>query len=206
MKNELSKNIEYYLSLPYEIILKRDDEGDWVSQIQELPGCIAHGANSLEALESLEEIQRIWLEDALSVGSEIPEPIKSGDLPSGKWLQRVPRSMHGKLTRLAAKEGVSLNQLVTSILAEALGARHRPEPVQSHSELAHTLWVDFAGSMKAEWKLRQRTPFDLDIVDALAANVSYLPNQMSEFDFTRMSKFESKVNESARKKELAHKA
>jgi len=36
---------------------------------------------------------------------------------------RVPRSMHAALARRADREGVSLNSLVTAMLAEGLGRR-----------------------------------------------------------------------------------
>ncbi len=45
------------------------------------------------------------------------------DGPSGKWVQRVPRSLYLKLTVLAKAEGVSLNQFVTAVLAEAAGKK-----------------------------------------------------------------------------------
>jgi antitoxin HicB len=41
----------------------------------------------------------------------------------GQWRQRVPKSLHAALARRAEKEGVSLNALVTAILAESLGRR-----------------------------------------------------------------------------------
>ena len=65
--------------------------------------------------------------------SVIPPAISRGsseDLPSGRWLQRVPRTLHRDLIRLAERERVSLNQLVTALLSEAVGARRpktRPE-------------------------------------------------------------------------------
>src|SRR5262249_1091414 len=43
-------------------------------------------------------------------------------MPSGKWLQRAPRSLHKNLARLAKIEGVSFNQLVVSILSDYAGA------------------------------------------------------------------------------------
>jgi antitoxin HicB len=64
-----------------------------------------------------------WLEDALASGAAIPEPRIAEKLPSGKWLQRVPRSLHKKLVEMADREEISLNQLVTSILSEAVGRR-----------------------------------------------------------------------------------
>ena len=42
---------------------------------------------------------------------------------SGKWVQRVPKSLHANLAAKAEKEGVSLNTLVVSLIAEGLGRR-----------------------------------------------------------------------------------
>jgi antitoxin HicB len=117
------KNINYYLSLPYTTILRRDEDGDILARIEELPGCMTHGADEAEAIANLASLKELWLKDALDNREEIPEPQESEPLPSGKWLQRVPRSLHLQLTKQAAKEGVSLNQLVTSILAQQLTPR-----------------------------------------------------------------------------------
>jgi predicted RNase H-like HicB family nuclease len=122
MKTE-KRDLAYYMALPYTKSLRPDQDGDVVAKIQELPGCSAHGQDAQEALANLEEAQRLWLEDCLSAGDPVPEPEYGGPLPSGKWVQRVPRSLHQKLAGLARNEGVSLNQLVTQILAEQFGAR-----------------------------------------------------------------------------------
>jgi antitoxin HicB len=118
------KNLDYYRSLPYGITLRKDEEGDWVARVEELPGCTAHGGTQAEALGKLEEIKTAWIEDAIESGDVfgIPEP-KVSELPSGKWLQRVPRSLHKSLTDAAKREGVSLNQFVTTVLAEVIGER-----------------------------------------------------------------------------------
>lgn len=113
----------YYLNLPYTIILRRDEQGDIVARIDELPGCAAHGKNPHEALERLEEAKALWITDCLESGDTVPEPAMEEALPSGKWVQRVPRSLHRKLTLMAKREGASLNQLVTSILSEATGRK-----------------------------------------------------------------------------------
>lgn len=122
MKTE-KRDLSYYQKLPYTKILRPDEDGDVVARIQELPGCSAHGEDEKEALANLEEAQRLWLQDCLEAGDAIPEPAKQEPLPSGKWVQRVPRSLHQKLAMLAQQEGVSLNQLVTQMLAEKFGAR-----------------------------------------------------------------------------------
>jgi predicted RNase H-like HicB family nuclease len=126
MKNEVTKKRDYYRTLPYEIVLRKDEEGDWVARIKELPGCTAHGRTQIEALKSLDEVMEAWLEDALESGAAIPEPRIAERLPSGKWLQRVPRFLHKKLVETAEWEEVSLNQLVTSMLSEAIGRRSGP--------------------------------------------------------------------------------
>lgn len=111
------------LDLPYTMVLKRDDEGDFVGRIEELQGCVAHGKNESEVIENLKKIQELWIQDCIEAGDPIPPPKEDGILPSGKWVQRVPRSLHKKLAKRAEEEDVSLNQLVATILAEAIGSR-----------------------------------------------------------------------------------
>lgn len=116
-------DLKAYLELPFTVLLRRDNEGDFVAKIDELPGCMAHGKTREEALTNLDEAKTLWIEDCLENGEAVPQPAEEEALPSGKWLQRVPRNLHRKLQVLARKEGVSFNQYVTAILAEAVGER-----------------------------------------------------------------------------------
>jgi len=120
MKTDTIKDVTYYEGLPYTIIVRKDDEGDFVARIPELPGCLAHGESESVAIENLRTAQRFWIEEALAAGSAIPEPEDDSCLPSGKWVQRVPRRLHRDLVNAARRDNVSLNQLVTSMLSEAL--------------------------------------------------------------------------------------
>ena len=118
----MAKTIDEYLSLPYTIAIRKDPRDDiYVARVRELQGCTAHGKSEQEALENIRENLSVWIEDSLENGDEIPVPEEISALPSGKWLQRVPRSLHSKLIALARKEGVSLNQLVAIALAEVVG-------------------------------------------------------------------------------------
>jgi antitoxin HicB len=120
----MSKTLQEYLSLPYTIILRRDKRDEiFVARVEELPGCSAHGDTEQEAVLNLRDNMEVWISDCIDSGDAVPEPAAEKELPSGKWLQRVPRSLHLKLIRLAKEEGVSLNQLVTSALAEAVGGK-----------------------------------------------------------------------------------
>ena len=119
----MNRDLDFYISLPYTRMLKRDTDGDVVASIAELPGCIAHGVSEAEALEFLSEVMSAWIDERLSSNLDIPVPEGEEELPSGKWVQRVSRSLHQELVKLAKAEDVSLNQLVTTILAEAVGRR-----------------------------------------------------------------------------------
>src|SRR5947207_538923 len=110
--------INFYLELPYTRVLRRDDDGDVVATISELDGCITHGADDAEALRNLREAQNAWIAAALDAGQEIPLPNIVEDLPSGKFVIRLPRSLHQKLNRLAKKDDVSLNQLMVMAATE----------------------------------------------------------------------------------------
>src|SRR6266567_2567371 len=125
----MMKDVKYYLGLPYTMILRQDEDGDVVARIEELPGCAAHGKTPKEALENLGEAKGLWISDCLEGGDPVPEPSPVDHLPSGKWVQRVPRSLHRKLSQFARREGVSLNQMVTSILSEAVGVRKAEERI-----------------------------------------------------------------------------
>jgi antitoxin HicB len=133
-KTGIKKDFAHYLSLPYTTVLRRDDAGDVIARIEELPGCIAHGQNEVAALANLESMKQMWIEDCLESGDHIPEPEKHEALPSGKWVQRVPRSLHAQLVKMAKADEVSLNQFVTSMLSQQIGAKAagRKKQRQSH--------------------------------------------------------------------------
>jgi antitoxin HicB len=119
---------EEYLELPYEIVLVRDqdEEGNsgWVAEVEELPGCISQGATAEEALTNVRNAMVGWLSVALEEGLSIPDPRARSNY-SGRFIVRVPQSLHAELARAAEREGVSLNQFVTNALASVVGWRHR---------------------------------------------------------------------------------
>jgi antitoxin HicB len=121
-------DVTAYLSLPYTRVLETDEDGDVRAVIKELPGCIAHGSDDAEALANLREMQIAWIEGALEQGNEPPLPQSDRELPSGKWVQRVPKSLHARLVGIAKREETSLNQLVTAMLSEAVAVRETWQP------------------------------------------------------------------------------
>ena len=103
------KDLKYYLGLPYTAILRPDEEGDCIARIDELPGCVMHGKTPAEALEALHEAKELWITDCLESGDHVPEPVSEDLLPSGKWVQRIPRSLHKKLISLAKTKRYSFH-------------------------------------------------------------------------------------------------
>ncbi len=112
MKNH---NLEYYLLLNYKVELYPDD-GAFVAEIPDLPGCITQGETMEEAISLINEAKSLWLKTAIDRGISIKEP-KKLDKYSGKFLLRMPKSLHARLAGQAVNEGVSLNQYVVSLLS-----------------------------------------------------------------------------------------
>ena len=73
----MSKNLEYYLALPYLIELIPDEDGFWFVRIPLLPGCMTQSAFREEALEMIDVAKHLWLETAIDEHIEIPEPVSS---------------------------------------------------------------------------------------------------------------------------------
>lgn len=114
------KTLEHYLSLNYPYELVRDtEEGGFFVTHPDLDGCAAQGETLEEAVENLDVARELWIETRLEDGLPVPEP--APDEPSGRVSLRMPSSLHAKLVRLADRQGVSLNLLLNSILAEYVG-------------------------------------------------------------------------------------
>lgn len=70
-------------------------------------------------MEQLGVARELWIETRLEDGLPVPEP--APEEPSGRVSLRMPSSLHAKLIRIAERQGVSLNLLLSSILAEYVG-------------------------------------------------------------------------------------
>lgn len=123
MEKTANKDLEYYLGLPYRVVLYPSPEGGFAVEVPDLPGCISQGQTLQEALEMIEDAKRCWIADALERGEPVPEPA-SEEAYSGRILVRAPKSLHRALAERAREEGISLNQYIVYQLTRAVG---RPE-------------------------------------------------------------------------------
>jgi len=110
-------DVNYYLSLNYHKRLYQED-GDWIVEVDDFPGCVADGRTPDEAVENLRHAMKSWIESRVAAGFDIPEPSGMEEY-SGKILVRMPRFLHRRLSLQAKAEGVSLNQYLGSLLADA---------------------------------------------------------------------------------------
>jgi antitoxin HicB len=117
------RSIEEYLTLPYTVEVYRDDsdgEVGYMASVVELPGCLTQADTFAELEEMIQDAMRAWIETALENGQQIPEPHILEDY-SGKFVVRLPKSLHRLLAERANREGVSLNALVSVALGQYVG-------------------------------------------------------------------------------------
>lgn len=106
--------------------LPKEDGGGFLITFPDLPGCMSDGATEAEAVAHGKDAFKSWVAARNDAGKAIPEPFYRPDtVPdvSGKFVTRLPKSIHAKLAERARAEGVSLNTLVLAFVAEGLGRK-----------------------------------------------------------------------------------
>jgi HicB family len=115
------------LASSLRISLTRSEEGggvSWIADVEDRPGCSARGATPNDAVRhALAEADG----SAAPAGTEATQsarragPREAAETKhSGRLLVRMPATLHDELARAAETEGVSLNQLITGVLAGAV--------------------------------------------------------------------------------------
>ena len=75
MEKRMTKRLrlEYYLDLPYRLVITPDDEGYGVA-VPDLPGCFTHAQTWEDIPVMVREAMALWLGVMLEDGKPIPEP------------------------------------------------------------------------------------------------------------------------------------
>ena len=100
------------MNLPYTRIIRKivDESGEYyIGEILEISEArtVADTLGKLE--ERFDEVLRLSIRVRMEDGESIPEPIPD-DKYSGKFVLRIPKSLHRELSIAAEEEGISLNQ------------------------------------------------------------------------------------------------
>jgi antitoxin HicB len=141
MKQKENSPMEDQLKYPFEIRhLSEEEGGGYLISFPDLPGCISDGETIEAAIKNGIDAVNSWIATSREFHDQIPKAGSSQ--ASGRFVQRLPKSLHARLAERAKQEGISMNALVTSIIAESMGkrenyksiAKRQKEEVQVYSQ------------------------------------------------------------------------
>lgn len=100
--------------------LSKEEGGGYLVEYPDIPGCMSDGETIEEAIANGREALRDCIVVFSEAGRRVSKPTMT---EPAQWRQRLPRTLYRKLTAQAQSEGVSINSLVTAIIAEAVGRK-----------------------------------------------------------------------------------
>ena len=122
----MSKLTDY----PFEVRpLSTDEGGGYLISFPDFAECISDGETIEKSIENGHDALKATIAALKAKKLPVPAP-NSGGVASGKFVARVPKTVHARLATRARAEGVSLNSLVLTFLAQGLGEsakRGRPK-------------------------------------------------------------------------------
>jgi antitoxin HicB len=111
------KDISEY---PFEIrTLTPEEGGGYLISYLDFNVCWGDGETIEDAIADGKKALAATIDAYKAEGWTIPEP-GSYAAYSGKFVQRIPKSMHARLQEQAKREGVSINTLATSYIAAGI--------------------------------------------------------------------------------------
>jgi antitoxin HicB len=116
---------------PFEIRpLSAEDGGGVLVSFPDFADCISDGETIEEALANGRDALKATIAALKAKKLPVPAP-NSGGVASGKFVARVPKTVHAQLAIRAKAEGVSLNTLVLTFIAQGLGSPSPKSRVRS---------------------------------------------------------------------------
>jgi antitoxin HicB len=119
-----------------QVYFNEEDQG-YIALCSEFQHLSAFGDTPEAALRELDVVLEAALEIHAEEGWPIPRPEGPPEpeaLPSGRFVTRLPKTLHARLIRQARRERVSQNQLVLSYVAAGLGAAQAQEKAGAKGE------------------------------------------------------------------------
>ena len=108
---------------PFEIRpLTAEERGGFLISYPDFSECLSDGQTVDEALKNGKDALKATIAALKANDLPVPAP-NSGGIASGKFVTRVPKTVHAQLTTRAKSEGVSLNTLVLTFIAQGLGRK-----------------------------------------------------------------------------------
>ena len=106
---------------PFEVRpLSSEEGGGYLISFPDFAECISDGETVEEAMVNGRDALKATIAALKATKQSVPAP-NNGGVASGKFVARVPRTVHAQLATRARAEGVSLNALVLTFIAQGLG-------------------------------------------------------------------------------------
>ncbi len=110
---------------PFELSkLSEEDGGGYLISYTDFNECISDGETIEEAIENGLDALNGLIETLKELNKPIPQPnSKKINTASGKFLIRLPKSLHASLLNQAKLDNISMNTLAVALIAEGLGKK-----------------------------------------------------------------------------------
>jgi len=95
-----------------------EEDRVFIGRVAEFESLAAHGRTLEAALREIKTVVQTVLGDLTASGEDIPQPFSKRRF-SGKLNLRMPERLHRQLALEAARQGISLNQLINLRLTDA---------------------------------------------------------------------------------------
>ncbi|SRR6266542_4492166 len=117
----------------YRIVTEWSEEDDaFIARVPALPGCAAHGPTPEKAAKEARQAAEAILETMME--RRVPPPPEDASTDySGQLRLRLPRSLHERISQMSTAEGVSINTMLLTLIAEGFGRRSKKPPDASPS-------------------------------------------------------------------------
>ncbi|MDR2209678.1 MAG: type II toxin-antitoxin system HicB family antitoxin [Azoarcus sp.] len=113
--------MENIADYPFEIRpFSKEEGGGFLISYPDFNVCVSDGETIEEAIENGHAALKETIAALENAGHPVPAP-NSGGVASGKFVARVPKTLHAALAARAKSEGVSLNTLVLTFIAAGMG-------------------------------------------------------------------------------------
>ncbi|MEH2546664.1 putative RNase H-like HicB family nuclease [Bradyrhizobium sp. AZCC 2262] len=133
----MSENLRYSTQTFFS-----EEDGGFIAVAPDLPGCSAFGDTAEEAVHELQDAIWAWIGAAKKAGNPVPPPAphRAEELPSGKVLARLPKTLHAQLIERAARDNTSLNTCLVMLVTRGLAEQpRRPD------DLIQNVWQGTVG-------------------------------------------------------------
>lgn len=145
----MSKDLDYYMSLPYiiEVVpIPSSEGGGYTAQLPQLGrfAVVGDGETPEEAISDLGKSKRQRFAAYLESDVEIPEPEPEKEEYSGRFVIRLPKILHRHLSKAAKANKISLNQYLNYLLSTNLqidlNEKHYKEIKDVINDMSEAIW------------------------------------------------------------------